>query len=99
MMNNAISLEFLEKAVCIGNLGMQVMIKSEKAFNRLDFKDSVLAQRDVYFKKFLDRDSLARAYYRNRIRSSGIEDSPLLIDLMRMSKRKENSVNMTSSGG
>jgi hypothetical protein len=59
-----ISLSQLSRALRLGNLGEQVMIKSRRAFDALKFSESIaVASREWYVKK-RNRDDLARSQYR-----------------------------------
>ena len=48
-LNNSKSLPRLEKAMKLGKLGEQVVLKSQKAFEELEFLDSVKADSSKYF--------------------------------------------------
>lgn len=86
--NDAITIQSLERAMKLGTLGIQFMIKSEKAFNSLTFKNSELVSSVEYFAKFNERDTNARKTYkelRKQPKSSGfiiteIVKNPKLID-------------------
>ncbi len=67
-LNNTISLARLEKALLLGKLGNQVVLISEKAFARLKFTGSHIADSSTYFPKRMARDSASREEFR-QIRS------------------------------
>ena len=48
-LNNTISLAQLERAVFLGKLGEQVVLKSEQAFSHLHFEESIPAVRTIYY--------------------------------------------------
>lgn len=48
-LNNGLSLSRLERAMALGNLGEQVVVRSEKAFSRLVFEGFETADRTVYY--------------------------------------------------
>ncbi|MBQ3890531.1 MAG: DUF3990 domain-containing protein [Lachnospiraceae bacterium] len=63
-LSNTISLEQLSDAMKLGNLGMQVFIQSQKAFDNLSFLESEPVFNDYYVKR-VERNNMAREdYYR-----------------------------------
>ena len=69
-LNNAISLSQLERAMILGKLGEQVVLKSKKAFEAIRFVDAEIASKEIYYPKKLARDSKAREDFRKE--SSGV---------------------------
>lgn len=63
-LNNAISLSTLEKAMKLGNLGEQIVLKSKKSFARLVYEESSGAVAVNYFPQKEKRDKNAREDYR-----------------------------------
>ena len=64
LLSNTISLEQLSDAMKLGNLGMQVFIQSQKAFDNLSFLESEPVFNDYYVKR-VERSNKAReGYYR-----------------------------------
>ena len=61
--NDAITIQSLTKAMRLGKLGLQVMIKSEKAFKRLHYLDSERVLKSEYYLKYKKRDNEARNSY------------------------------------
>ena len=51
-LNNGLSLSRLERAMALGNLGEQVVVRSEKAFSRLVFEGFETADRTVYYPRW-----------------------------------------------
>ncbi|MCL2815433.1 MAG: DUF3990 domain-containing protein [Oscillospiraceae bacterium] len=82
-LNNALSLAQLEKAMYLGKLGNQTMLKSKTAFERLRFITSEIADRDIYYPQKTARDKEARAAYRKERESQRVSDSIYLIDILR----------------
>lgn len=82
-LNNTISLAQLEKAMFLGKLGEQVVLKSEKAFSRLCFEESVPAKRTIYYPKKAARDSEARAAFRAERKAAPVRDAVYMIDILR----------------
>jgi len=62
-LNNAISLRQLSRAMYLGELGEQFMIKSSDAFTNLKYISSESVDGDVYFSKRSKRDRDAREQY------------------------------------
>ena len=61
--NDAITIQSLEKAMTLGKLGLQTMIKSEKAFERLKFTQAQAVLKETYYSRFKQRDTAARSTY------------------------------------
>lgn len=59
----ALTYDYLVKSVKLGNLGYQVAIKSEKAFNRLTLMNSYFLQSPELKNEYRKRDLLARNTY------------------------------------
>lgn len=62
-LSNTISIQQLSQAMKLGNLGMQVFLKSEKAFEQLQFIEANPVPGDEYYKKRMIRDFKARESY------------------------------------
>lgn len=80
---NVISLRQLDEAMHLGKLGEQIVLKSKKAFDRITFIDSILAQKEEYFAKKMIRDKEARKAYRNSKRQSADIHDIYMLDIMR----------------
>lgn len=81
-LNNEITLSQLEQAMKLGELGIQIVLKSQKAFDEIKFLKAHQAERDVYYKRFSSRDSIARQTYktvREKLDVNGI----YIIDILR----------------
>jgi hypothetical protein len=65
--NNAISLDQLSRAIRLGNLGEQVVLKSEKAFECIEFIGAETVDPVIWFAKRKRRDEEARAAYREEV--------------------------------
>ena len=63
--NGTISYRQLSKAMHLGNLGQQIVLKSEKAFSQLTFVGAEIAKADEWLDKKLSRDKDARNEYFN----------------------------------
>lgn len=63
-LNNAISLATLEKAMRLGELGEQVVLKSRRSFERIEHVRADKAESSVYYPNKEKRDEQARRRYR-----------------------------------
>jgi len=71
--NNEVPLSQLSKAMRLGKLGEQFVVKSEKAFDALRFISSESADHTIYFAKRQDRDQQARRSYRQEVSKADID--------------------------
>lgn len=64
-LNNGISLQQLQKAMCLGKLGEQVVLISKKAFDKIEFSPQMteFADHSIYYPKKAKRDKEARSQY------------------------------------
>ncbi|MCR5054884.1 MAG: DUF3990 domain-containing protein [Lachnospiraceae bacterium] len=62
-LSNTITLQQLSTALSLGDLGRQIMLKSERAFNALLYKKSEPVNGAVYYPKRMMRDKHARDQY------------------------------------
>ena len=82
-LNNTISLEQLRKAMFLGKLGEQVVLKSEKAFSRLTFMESIPVDSIQYYPKRQARDRQAREDFQNEKLTIPPVDAIYMIDILR----------------
>jgi len=83
-LNNVISLRQLSRAMRLGNLGEQFVLKSKKAFNLINFINSEAVVGDMYFPKRKKRDSDARDEYLNKERNKPFLNGDIfMIDILR----------------
>ena len=82
-LNNTISLEQLRKAMYLGKLGEQVVLKSEKAFLEIVFKESIPVDSSLYYPKRQARDRQAREDYQEEKSATSSVDSVYMIDILR----------------
>ncbi len=61
--NGTISYQQLCKAMYLGKLGQQIVLKSKKAFDRLKFVGYEIAKNDEWYQKKMLRDRIARREY------------------------------------
>lgn len=62
-LNNIISVQTLSEAMCLGELGEQIVLKSERAFQRLRFIGADVAYAEEWYASKSERDRRARARY------------------------------------
>ena len=82
-LNNTISLEQLRKAMFLGKLGEQVVLKSKEAFSRLVFKESIPVDSSLYYPKRQARDRQAREDFQNEKAVVSPTDAIYMIDILR----------------
>ena len=73
--NNVIPLEQLKKAMHLGNLGNQIVLKSKRAYERLEFIISEFVDKNLWLSKRMDRDERARKSYFEMNRSSYVKNA------------------------
>jgi hypothetical protein len=82
-LNNTLSLAQLERAMYLGELGEQTMLKSQKSFERLRFIRSEAAEREIYYPKKCARDKAARSSYRRERGSRPVAEAVYMMDILR----------------
>ena len=81
---NGLSLRSLNQALRLGKLGEQTVLISEKAFENLKFQEAELADRTIYYPRFITRDSGARETYRKEIRKAhSYKEDIFVLDILR----------------
>ena len=65
--SNNLSLESMVDAMRFGNLGYQIALVSNKAFEKLHFIDVIPVDSSIYFAKYDNRDKNARRDYKNSL--------------------------------
>lgn len=81
-LNNEISLEQLGKALLLGKLGDQYVLKSKKAFNSIKFISYEKIDSDVYYNKRVMRNRIAAEEYDKVIRKVDKKEK-FLSDILR----------------
>lgn len=83
-LDNRIGVRGLEKALFKGGLGYQIVLRSQRAFERIAFRQSTLAEGQVWNPLRVARDSRARAAWEAlEVASLYDRDDVRVIDLMR----------------
>ena len=91
-LNNTISLRQLEKAMYLGNLGEQFMLKSKKAFGLIEFIGTETASGETYYIKRLSRDNEAReSYLSSERKSTSASDDLFMIDILRQEIKSDDA--------
>lgn len=81
--SNTISLEKLSRAMYLGKLGEQIVLKSEKAFRAIKFIGAEEALREEYYTKKVSRDKQARKEYRISKKDASDLNGTYMLDIMR----------------
>lgn len=81
--NNTISVEQLAKAMQLGELGIQIVLKSQKAFDKIKFVNYEVAECDEYYVKRVSRDHKARTAYSDYRKQNNISDDLFVVDIIR----------------
>ena len=81
--NNTISVEQLAEAMHLGELGIQIVLKSKKAFDTLKYKSYELAEYKEYYVKRVSRDKKARDTYLSGYRQKLVSDGLFVMDIIR----------------
>lgn len=82
-LNNTLSLKQLEKVMLYGSLGEQVVLRTEKAFERLAFLESEAVDKEIYYPKKMARDMEAREAFRKERNIGVVEDETYVLDIVR----------------
>ncbi len=78
-----ISLEKLSEAMRLGKLGEQIVLKSPKAFEQIEFVGCENVDSDIYYTRKMERERDARREYRKRKREKADIQELYIIDIMR----------------
>ena len=81
--NNTITVEQLAKAMHLGELGIQIVLKSKKAFDTVKYISYELAECKEYYVKRVSRDKKARETYLSGYRQNLVSDGLFVMDIMR----------------
>ena len=82
-LNNSIPLETLSEAMRLGKLGEQIVLRSQKAFDALLFKQAHRTDSSIYYPKKASRDSRAREEYQEIRRKFDPAKATFMIDIIR----------------
>ena len=88
-LNNAITVEQLSGAMALGDLGEQIVLKSQLAFDSLSYTESIRAESSIFYPKRKARmESDERGYYRICEKTS---EGLYIMDLMREGVNNDDS--------
>ena len=89
--SNTLPLSTLNKALRLGDLGEQVALVSEKAFNNIEFVDAQSVERKIYFPKFTKRDLKAREDFRKYrgINPNNLSEEIFVLDIIRQEMKND----------
>lgn len=90
-LSGTISLEQLRKAMDLGNLGEQIVLKSEKAFSHLQFADARPADYNVYFVRRQARDRSADEGYRCLVGEPRASEGMYVLDILRQEWKNDDA--------
>lgn len=83
-LDNRITLRQLERALRLGGLGRQVMLKSERAFRALAFEEAEVVRASLWHERRMARDEAARCDFRRMLSEETVlPDDVFAIDLVR----------------
>jgi hypothetical protein len=82
-LNGMISVEQLGKAMRLGNLGEQVVLRSEQAFGNIEFEGAELAPAVTWYPKRAARDLAARKAFREMRASGSLLEGHYVLDMLR----------------
>lgn len=89
---NGLPLRTLNQALRLGRLGEQTVLISPKAFDCLKFEEVALADKTIYYPKFISRDLGARETYRNEIRKErSYKDDIFVLDILREEMKNDDT--------
>jgi len=80
---NSLSLNDLSKAMRLGELGEQIVLKSEKAFGRIKLIDSIPSPSCEYYAKYSSRDIEARKQYKDISKHPFSPNEIYVLDIIR----------------
>jgi hypothetical protein len=90
--NNTINLNQLSRAMKLGNLGIQIVLKSENAIAKIKFISYETAISKEYYIKRLVRDQKARLKYFNDCRLNDDVEGLFMIDIVRKGLKNNDEI-------
>lgn len=81
--SGTISLQKLKEAMYLGNLGEQIVLKSQKAFEQIIYLGSESADAEEYYVKKTARERDARRQYRKNKKGNSHVNEIYILDIMR----------------
>lgn len=81
---NTLPLRALNQALYLGKLGLQTVLVSEKAFDKIRFVKAEAVDKSIYYPKFIYRDNKARTTYKEEIaKSKLLQEDIFMVDILR----------------
>lgn len=90
-LDNSISLTQLSRAMKLGKLGEQIVLKSERAFDRIQFRQAFPVSSSEYYPRKMARDRLAREQYFNMLKESHDNSALYAIDMIRQNWKNDDT--------
>ena len=81
--NNTITIDQLGRAMRLGNLGEQIVLKSPKAFEQIKYLGHELVDAEIYYARKKEREREARKEYRLRRSQKADIRELFILDIMR----------------
>ena len=89
---NTLPIRSLNKALRLGNLGTQVVLKSKKAFSQIEFLGVEPVEKELYYPKFVARDTSARKTYREEIKTAiSYKEDIFIMDILREEMKNDDA--------
>lgn len=82
-LNNTISVAQLERAMVLGKLGEQIVLMTPKAFDSIEFMDSIAAPKEFYLPQKLARDTAVREDFRKEKGRGSLLTEKYILDIIR----------------
>ncbi len=84
-LENGLSVDRLNTALRLGDLGEQIVLASETAFKNIKFLGFEEVSKEIYYDKFFSRDFDARQKYKNEIKAKSpyYKDDLFVLDILR----------------
>lgn len=89
--SGAISYRQLGEAMHLGKLGEQIVLISPRAFERIEYISSSIAEAEIYYKRKRERDRMARKAYRKAKSEDLSVDELLIVDIMREGMKQDDA--------
>ena len=88
-LENSITFDQLSRAMHLGKLGEQVVLKGKAAFDLVEFGGAFPVERSVYFPRKIARDRKAREDFREILNEPAGADDIYMIDILRQNWRND----------
>lgn len=82
-LNGTIPYRMLADAMKLGNLGIQIVLRSEKSFGKISFIEHEKVEKDIWYPKKENRDRIARMKYMSKRNMDWGKNDLFMIDILR----------------